>query len=83
MKPATPRERDASEPGDSGRPTAEDRAWRVARLALAASLPLMAAVLVFMLARGEAIPAEMWFVAVIWAGWVIFTLRGTRRGKRP
>lgn len=68
---------------DTGRVTLEDRVRRAARLALVASLPLMAAVLIFMLVRGETIPAEMWFVAVVWAGWVLYTLRGLGRDKQP
>jgi hypothetical protein len=72
-----------SDADDSTRVTFEDLARRAARLALMASLPLMAAVLIFMLVRGEEIPAEMWLVAVIWAGWVVYTLRGLGREKRP
>lgn len=68
---------------DSGRATLEGRVQRAARLALIASLALMAGIVVFMLARGEAIPPEAWFAAIIWAAWVMYTLRGLSREKRP
>jgi len=83
MKPPDSGTPSPSDSDDSGRVTFEGRARRAARLALMASLPLMAAVLVFMLVRGEEIPAEMWFVAVVWAGWVVYTLRGLGRARVP
>lgn len=79
MKPSASEGSDAREMGEERRVTLEDRVRRGARLALMASLPLMAAVLIFMLARGEAIPPEMWLAALVWAGWVIFTLRSMGR----
>jgi hypothetical protein len=83
MKPPDSERPGASDADDTGRGIFEVRARRAARWALIASLVLMACIVVFMLARGEPIPAEAWFVAVVWAGWVMYTLRAMDREKRP